>query len=266
MLRRRHRDVPSRLLFALPLALGLVVVPLIGATAAASTTASAPAEVPAVPTARELVLPAERAPLAEPELDAIAAEPSAPATADAADAAAPSNPTAASNPSDAPLATAAAGAEPAASSAATGFSGGSAVVDPFSERIAASTEFQAEVVRLVNLERAKAGLSALAVDSRLTQASAVHSVDQAEHQSGGHVGSDGTRGGDRITAQGYTWCVWGENVAWGYETPKSVVDAWMASPTHKANILKSSFVHTGLATARGTDGRLYWTQVFAAPC
>lgn len=57
---------------------------------------------------------------------------------------------------------------------------------------------------------------------------------------------------------------WGENVAMGYETAAEVTDAWLASPGHRENMLNCTYTVTGVASARGADGVLYWTQQFAA--
>lgn len=61
------------------------------------------------------------------------------------------------------------------------------------------------------------------------------------------------------------FCLPGENVAYGFSTPSAVHEGWMNSPGHRANILNGNFVQMGLATATGSNGYLYWTQVFARP-
>jgi uncharacterized protein YkwD len=76
-----------------------------------------------------------------------------------------------------------------------------------------------------------------------------------------HVGSDGSILADRLTRSGYlpgsgTWAI-GENVARGYTSVSGVVSAWMASPSHRTNILNPKFVHAGL----GRSGS-YWTNDF----
>jgi uncharacterized protein YkwD len=130
--------------------------------------------------------------------------------------------------------------------------------------IAASSAFQSRVLSLVNKARAKAGVKKLTASKALTKAAGWHSSDQAEMRKGQHPGSDGSRGGDRATAAGFKWRAWGENVAWNYETPDEVFAAWMASPDHRANILSTKFTKFGLATARGSNGQVYWTQMFGA--
>ncbi|MCS6912143.1 MAG: CAP domain-containing protein [Myxococcales bacterium] len=132
-----------------------------------------------------------------------------------------------------------------------------------------------EVVRLVNQARAAArtcgsrgtfpAAPPLAVDVRLTRAAQLHSQDMAQRNFFGHTGSDGSRPGDRITRQGYAWSAAGENIAAGYRTPQAVVDAWLASAGHCANIMSRTFTQTGVGVATGGRYGIYWTQVFARP-
>jgi len=117
----------------------------------------------------------------------------------------------------------------------------------------------AQVVQLVNSERSKAGCSPLTVNAKLTKAAQAHSEDMAAHRTMSHTGSDGSSPGDRITAAGYSWSMYGENVAYGYSTPQSVMTAWMNSPGHRANILNCSFKEIGVGYAGPGD---YWTQDF----
>ncbi|PZF88686.1 CAP domain-containing protein, partial [Micromonospora deserti] len=120
-----------------------------------------------------------------------------------------------------------------------------------------------EVVDLVNAERAKAGCGALSIDDKLMTAAQRHSQDQADHQDMSHTGSDGSDAGDRLDRVGYSWRTYGENVAWNQKTPAAVMDAWMNSPGHRANILNCAFTEIGVGVASSNGP--YWTQVFAAP-
>ncbi|MGW5578972.1 CAP domain-containing protein [Micromonospora chokoriensis] len=120
-----------------------------------------------------------------------------------------------------------------------------------------------EVVDLVNAERAKAGCKALTINDKLMTAAQKHSQDQADHQNMSHTGSDGSNAGVRLDRVGYAWRTYGENVAWNQKTPTSVMDAWMNSSGHKANILNCAFTEIGVGIADSNGP--YWTQVFAAP-
>ncbi len=117
----------------------------------------------------------------------------------------------------------------------------------------------ARVVELVNAERAQAGCSAVKVNATLTQAAQNHSEDMAASGIMSHTGSDGSDPGARITRAGYTWSTYGENVAYGYSTPEQVMNGWMTSPGHKANILNCSFEEIGVGLAQPGN---YWTQNF----
>ncbi|KAB1902641.1 CAP domain-containing protein, partial [Micromonospora sp. AMSO31t] len=120
-----------------------------------------------------------------------------------------------------------------------------------------------EVVDLVNQERAKAGCKALTVDDKLTLAAQRHSQDQADNKKMSHDGSDGSDVGDRLDRVGYAWRSYGENVAWNQQSPAAVMDAWMNSPGHRANILNCSFTEIGVGVARSNGP--YWTQDFGTP-
>ncbi|OEJ30488.1 CAP domain-containing protein [Streptomyces subrutilus] len=117
----------------------------------------------------------------------------------------------------------------------------------------------AEVVALVNKERAKAGCSALTVNAKLTAAALNHSKDMAAHSNMSHTGSDGSDPGGRITRAGYAWTTYGENVAYGYSTPAQVMTGWMNSPGHRQNILNCAFKEIGVGLAQPNS---YWTQSF----
>ncbi|MCL1914045.1 MAG: CAP domain-containing protein [Eubacteriaceae bacterium] len=123
-----------------------------------------------------------------------------------------------------------------------------------------NNDFAREVFRLTNIERANNGLRALIWDDRLASAAQKHSADMARNNNMSHTGSDGSSMDQRISREGFSWSYCGENVAWNQRTPQEVVQAWMNSPGHRANILSSNFTHLGV----GFDS-YYWTQNFATP-
>jgi len=128
-------------------------------------------------------------------------------------------------------------------------------------------EIERAVVELTNALRAEHGLAPLAVDMALSQAAESHSRDMADNEVFGHRGSDGEGVGARVRAAGYDWAAVGENIAAGQDTPAEVVNAWFASPGHRANILSDDFTAIGVGFVADTDGDgygEYWTQVFAA--
>ncbi|MBD0424069.1 CAP domain-containing protein [Streptomyces sp. TRM S81-3] len=117
----------------------------------------------------------------------------------------------------------------------------------------------ARVVELVNAERSKAGCSPVTVNATLTKAAQAHSEDMAAHRNMSHTGSDGSSPADRITGAGYNWRTYGENVAYGYDTPEKVMAGWMSSTGHRENILNCEFKEIGVGLAQPGS---YWTQDF----
>jgi uncharacterized protein YkwD len=124
--------------------------------------------------------------------------------------------------------------------------------------------FEAQVLSLINAERAKKGTAPLTRNTKLDAASARHSKDMACNNFMDHTGSDGSSPWDRMEAEGYTWTNAAENIAAGYSTPASVVAGWMNSSGHRANILNGSLEEIGIAYAykSGTKYGHYWTTDF----
>ncbi|MET9416634.1 sigma-70 family RNA polymerase sigma factor [Streptomyces klenkii] len=120
-----------------------------------------------------------------------------------------------------------------------------------------------QVTALVNAERAKAGCSPLTENSTLDAAAQGHSDDMAARGFFNHTNPDGKGPGDRITAAGYQWSTYGENIAYGQQSPSSVMDSWMHSDGHRKNILNCSFKEIGVGVNNAPGGPR-WTQVFGA--
>ena len=138
--------------------------------------------------------------------------------------------------------------------------------------------FQSELLALVNRQRAAGAscgsegsfppVAALRWNASLAQAALRHSDDMQTGNFFSHTGSDGSNAGQRITAAGYSWQAWGENIAAGQSTVASVVAGWIASPGHCANLMKASFQDIGVACVLGGTGnafRTYWTMALATP-
>ncbi|UBU10752.1 CAP domain-containing protein [Nonomuraea gerenzanensis] len=122
-----------------------------------------------------------------------------------------------------------------------------------------------EVVRLVNAERAKGGCSAVKHDPQLRAAAFGHSADMAAKGYFSHNSQDGRSFMDRIRAAGFTGgSGWAENIAKGQRTPAAVMQSWMNSSGHKANIMNCKYNLIGVGVAKDSSGTLYWTQDFAA--
>lgn len=125
-------------------------------------------------------------------------------------------------------------------------------------------DVQDPVVNAANQFRAQSGLGAVTVDQRLTNAAQSHANDMAARSVMTHTGAGGTKPGQRINAAGYGWTTWAENVAAGQTTPDEVMNSWMNSAGHAANILNGNMVNIGVAAAVGANGVTYWTMVLAA--
>jgi uncharacterized protein YkwD len=131
-------------------------------------------------------------------------------------------------------------------------------------------EFEREVVSLVNQRRSEGGVcggpafgasAPLSVDSALRCAARNHSLDMATRDFFDHENPDGEAPEDRITRAGFEWSAIGENIAQGQPTPAEVMDDWMASTGHCANILDPRFEFIGVGYYG--SGSL-WTQTFGA--
>ncbi|CAM5448208.1 hypothetical protein SCANM63S_01333 [Streptomyces canarius] len=127
----------------------------------------------------------------------------------------------------------------------------------------APTGTVAQVVALVNKERAAAGCGPVTEDPQLDKAAQGHSDDMAARGFFYHTDPDGDGPGERITAAGYRWSTYGENIAKGQQTPQAVMDSWMNSPGHRANILNCAFKDIGVGAHDGSGGP-WWTQAFGA--
>ncbi|MFF7340138.1 sigma-70 family RNA polymerase sigma factor [Streptomyces sp. NPDC008163] len=120
-----------------------------------------------------------------------------------------------------------------------------------------------QVLALVNTERAKEGCTPVTGNDELTTAAQRHSEDMAAHDYFSHTSQDGSGPGERITAAGYRWSTYGENIAKGQRTPADVMNSWMNSPGHRANILNCSFKELGVGI-QDSPGGIVWTQDFGA--
>jgi uncharacterized protein YkwD len=124
------------------------------------------------------------------------------------------------------------------------------------------------VLELTNAQRLQAGLQPLTLNSKLNNSAQTHSEDMALRDFFDHKGSNGSSMGDRAKASGYNFSRLGENIAAGYATPEDVVQGWLNSPGHRANILNPSYREIGigyyyLANDTGNvNENFYWTQDF----
>jgi uncharacterized protein YkwD len=129
----------------------------------------------------------------------------------------------------------------------------------------ARPDLAAQVVDLINAHRAGMGLAPLKVSPTLTAAATWKARHMAAY---GYMTHDDPgpptqrTAGDRLAACGYPSATWGENIAMGYTTAQTVVDGWLASPGHRANIERADYVATGVGVA-GTE-QPYWAESFGS--
>lgn len=158
--------------------------------------------------------------------------------------------------------------------------GGSFAMDPkpttptvYTTSFCGIANFDAGMLAAVNAARAVArtcgdtampAVPALTSNAMLISASARHSLDMAKVMKLDHAGSDGSSFSERITAAGYEWSDAGENVAWNQRSIPDVIDSWLKSPGHCANIMNAKRPEFGSACEKASDGSFYWTQLFAA--
>jgi uncharacterized protein YkwD len=128
-----------------------------------------------------------------------------------------------------------------------------------------NTSYEDQVVTLVNQERAKAGCKPLTVDSRLVTAARGHSQDMANRNYFDHNTPEGVTPWTRITNAGYHFSTAAENIAAGQTTPAQVMNAWMNSAGHRANILNCDLRNIGVGLAYNAKHTPYWTQDFGTP-
>jgi len=119
------------------------------------------------------------------------------------------------------------------------------------------TDFEQQVLDLVNQERAKTGLSSLSMNEELSNVAMVKAQDMYNHSYFDHNSPTHGSPFDMMKEFGITYNTAGENIAKGQTTPTQVMKEWMNSPGHKANILNNSYTHIGIAYYNNT-----WVQEF----
>jgi uncharacterized protein YkwD len=129
---------------------------------------------------------------------------------------------------------------------------------------AAPTSFQtlqSDVVKWTNHQHVKAGCKALKVNNDLIRAARDHSAWMARTGKFSHVGNGGSTFDARIRKAGYSQPS-AENIAWGYRSGADVVNAFMKSPGHRANILNCASRSVGVGAVYAANGNPYFTQDF----
>lgn len=130
-----------------------------------------------------------------------------------------------------------------------------------------SANVAAEVIAATNAERKKRGLPALVTSRRLTEAARIHAQQMAQFQRSEHTisGAKYPTLKSRLDAVGYAYFAAAENVAWNQKDVKTLMNSWMTSTGHRANILSAEVTEIGAAMVRSSKGEPYWIQVFGMP-
>lgn len=108
-----------------------------------------------------------------------------------------------------------------------------------------------EVIRLTNLKREAAGVPTLKYNAQLAAAARAKGEDMINRDYWAHVSPDGTQPWKFFSDAGYKYRYAGENLAKDFSSPDSAVEAWMASPSHKENLLSSKYDEVGIAVVEG---------------
>jgi len=118
-------------------------------------------------------------------------------------------------------------------------------------KVEASTISTANIISLTNQERTASGLNSLNENSQLDAAALAKANNMFEQQYWDHFGPNGETPWQFIRAEGYNYVYAGENLAKGFQTAEGVHEAWMASPTHAANIMSGNYKDIGVAVVQG---------------
>ena len=121
------------------------------------------------------------------------------------------------------------------------------------------TAYEAEVVRLVNEIRQQNGLKPLTQDWQLSRVARYKSEDMRKLGYFSHTSPTYGSPFEMMRSFGISYRSAGENIAKGYKTPEAVVNGWMNSSGHRANILNSTYTHIGVGYVASGN---YWTQMF----
>ncbi len=120
-----------------------------------------------------------------------------------------------------------------------------------------------QVVNLVNQQRQKAGLAGLKSDSELMRLAQLKAEDMAAKGYFSHTSPTYGSAFDMLKKEGYSYRTAGENIAMGQKTAETVMNGWMNSSGHRANILDSGYTKIGVGYAVNAKGTPYWVQIFA---
>ncbi|MDD3168441.1 MAG: CAP domain-containing protein, partial [Eubacteriales bacterium] len=125
--------------------------------------------------------------------------------------------------------------------------------------------YEQQVADLVNKERAAAGLPALKVNTNLAGVAEKKAEDLRDKNYFDHNSPTYGSPFDMMKQFGIKYSTAGENIAKGQRTPADVMNGWMNSPGHKANIMNANYTEIGVGYVTDSNGGTYWVQMFIRP-
>ena len=128
-----------------------------------------------------------------------------------------------------------------------------------------TTAQENEVIRLVNVQRANAGLHMLTTNWQLCRVARYKSADMANKGYFSHTSPTYGSPFQMMESFGLKFSAAGENIAYGQQSPAEVMNAWMNSPGHRSNIMNGTYTEIGVGLAKNSSGVCYWTQQFMKP-
>lgn len=166
-----------------------------------------------------------------------------------------------------PTTTAAVPAKPTTAASAPAKPTAAAPVKPTTTAPAANSlgAYENQVVTLVNQERAKAGLAPLKINTKLAGVAERKAEDLRDKNYFAHNSPTYGSPFDMMKQFGITYTSAGENIAKGQKTPTEVMNGWMNSPGHKANIMNANYTEIGVGYVTDSNGTTYWVQHFIRP-
>ncbi|MFQ8629827.1 MAG: CAP domain-containing protein, partial [Intestinibacter bartlettii] len=134
--------------------------------------------------------------------------------------------------------------------------------DNNSSNINGFSKEQVEVLNLVNKERKANGLKPLTLNKELSNVANIKSRDMIEKGYFDHTSPTYGSPFDMMKKFNISYNTAGENIAMGQKTPSEVMNSWMNSSGHRANILNSTYTELGVGIQKDSSGTIYWTQMF----
>ena len=125
--------------------------------------------------------------------------------------------------------------------------------------------YEQQVFELVNKERVARGLATFKYNAELARCARFKSQDMIDKKYFSHTSPTYGSPFKMMEDFGLRFSAAGENIAYGQKTASEVMNAWMNSAGHKANILSSAYTTIGVGVAKAANGTLYWTQMFMNP-